>query len=169
MPKRLEFPKSLRQYPEVLAREFYIYRVVGRGIPRTFYKEYEDRRKAGRQIAFRFHDIVMFFAAAAASGVIGNFAYAAIVRAINAVRKPNMEAMGKGDRFEQVVSRATYNRVRREEQPGKRALQNPTSVLEEKLEVEYRLMVNLREDKDSRKAAAIPRKLLRRNEPKKLN
>jgi hypothetical protein len=144
MAKQIEFPKNLRRYPEVAARELYIYRVVRRGLPHVFYKDYEDRRKAGRQVAFRFHDIVMFFAAAAASGVIGNFTYAAILRAVRSVRKHKQEAMGDAGRFEEVVLRKTYNRIRREKHHGKRGRQVSTSELEEKLETEYRLMVNLK-------------------------
>jgi hypothetical protein len=81
MTKQLDFPKKLRQYPETWARETYIYRVVGRGLPRLFYREYEDRLKAGREVEFRLPDVVMFIAAAAAQGVIGNFTYASIVKA----------------------------------------------------------------------------------------
>jgi hypothetical protein len=86
----------------------------------------------------------MFFARAAAEGVIGGFAYAAIVQAIKAIRKPTQEIGNKGIRFDAVVSRKTYNRVRREKNSGKRARQRPTPELEEKLEREYRLMVSLK-------------------------
>lgn len=131
------------------AREVYIYRAVGRGPARIFYKEFEDSEKAGRDAAFRFHDLVMFFAVAAGSGAIGNFTYAAIIRAIKAIRRPKQEIASKGIRFEAVVSRKTYNRVRREKNSGKRARQVPTPELEEKLETEYRLMVHLVDEKKS--------------------
>ena len=147
MPKKLAFPRNLRQYPEAAAREMYIYRVVGRAPARTFYKEFEDRKRAGRDVAFRFHDLVMFFAQCAAQGVIGNFAFAAILRAIKAIRKPKQEVGSKGVRFEAVVSRKTYNRVRREKNSAKRARQAPTHELEERLETEYRLMVRLVDEK----------------------
>jgi len=152
MPKQLDFPKNLRQYPEIWARETYIYRVVGRGLPRVFYKEYEDSLRAGRKVKFHLPNVVMFFARAAAEGVIGGFAYAAIVRAIKAVRKPKREVGGKGIRFEAVVSRKTYNRVRRKEFSGKRARQVSTSELGEKLETEYRLMVSLVDEKGKLKS-----------------
>jgi hypothetical protein len=131
MPKRLRLPK---EFPNEWAREAYIYHVVGRGLPHVFYKEFEDRKKAGQEVAFRFHDIVMFFAAAAAAGVIGNFTYAAILRAIKAIRKPQQEIGGKDIRLDAVVSRKTYNRVRREKHSGKRGRQVSTFELEEKLE-----------------------------------
>lgn len=126
----------------------YIYRVVGHGIPRFFYKQFEDRERAkegihGRQGEFRFHDLVMFFAAAAASGVIGNLAYDAVRKAIQRVRKPGLEIASKGIHFGVVVSRKTYNRVRHEKNPGIRALRSSTPKFEEKLESEYRLMVSL--------------------------
>lgn len=152
MATQIEFPKNLRQYPEAFAREMYIYDVVGRGLPHVFYKEFEDSKKAGRDVAFRFHNLVMFFAIAAASGVIGNFTYAAIIRAIKAVRKPKLEVGGKGIRFDAVVSRKTYNRVRGESHSGKRARQASGSELEEKLETEYRLMVSLFNEKGKLKS-----------------
>jgi hypothetical protein len=142
MPKRPKLPK---EFPNEWAREAYIYHVVGRGLPHVFYKEFEDRKKAGREVAFRFHDIVMFFAAAAASGVIGNFTYAAILRAIKAIRKPKQEIGGADIRFDAVVSRKTYNRVRREKHSGKRGRQVSTFELEEKLQTEYRLMVHIKQ------------------------
>ena len=46
MPSIILFPKDLRGYPEEYACEIYIYRVVGRGVARVFYKEIEDREKA---------------------------------------------------------------------------------------------------------------------------
>jgi len=92
---KLDFPKSLRQYPEGSARETYIYRVVRRGLPRVFYKEYEHSREAGRQVKFRFADLVMYFAQAAAQGVIGNLAYYAIAKAIKALRKPKPRSHGQ--------------------------------------------------------------------------
>jgi len=140
---KLDFPKSLRQYPEGSARETYIYRVVRRGLPRVFYKEYEHSREAGRQVKFRFADLVMYFAQAAAQGVIGNLAYYAIAKAIKALRKPKQEAMGKGLRFEAVISRRTYNRLRREQHPHTGARRISTSEVDERLETEYRLMVSL--------------------------
>lgn len=141
MSKRFKLPK---EFPNEWAREAYIYHVVGRGLPHVFYKEFADRQKAGREVAFRFHDVVMFFAAAAASGVIGNFTYAAILRAIKAIRKAKQEIGGEDIKFDAVVSRKTYNRVRREKHPGKRGRQATTSELEEKVETEYRLMVHLK-------------------------
>jgi len=156
MPKQVDFPRNLRQYPDAAAREMYIYRVVGRGLPHVFYKEFEDSKKVGRNVAFRFPDIVMFFARAAAEGVIGGFAYAAILRAIRAIRKPKQEVGGEGIRFEAVVSRKTYNRVRREKNSGKRVRQRSTYELEENLETEYRRMVLLVDEKGKPKSIREP-------------
>jgi hypothetical protein len=159
MPKQTNFPKSLRRFPENAARELYIYRVVRRRLPRVFYKEFEDREnerriehqrvplQSGRDIEFWFVDIMMFFAQAAAQGVIGNFAYAAVLRAIKGVRKAKQELVSGGVRFEAVVSRKTYNRVRRKEHPVRRGRQTSAPELEEKLEKEYRLMVRLFDEK----------------------
>ncbi len=142
MAKRFKLPKD---FPDEWAREGYIYQVVGRKPASIFYKEFEERQKAGRDVEFRFHDVVMFFAQAAASGVVGNFTYAAIRQAIRAIRKPKQEIGGKDIRFDTVVSHKTYNRVRREKHVGKRGRTISTSELEEKVETEYRLMVHLKQ------------------------
>ena len=152
MAKQIQFPKNLRQYPELFARETYIYRVVRHGLPRVFYKEYEDRLRAGRKVKFHLSNIVMFFAQAAAAGVVEGLTHAAIDRAIKAVRKPRQEVGGKGVRFGEVVLRRTYNRIRREKHYGKRGRQVPTRDVEEKLETEYRLMVNLVDGKGKPKS-----------------
>jgi hypothetical protein len=136
-----------QQSPVRWAGESYIYEVVGRGLPRVFYKEFEDREKRGREVEFRFVDVVMFIAAAAASGAIGNFTYAAIVKAFKAIRKPRQEIGGNRIQFEVVVSRKTYNSIRRIKHPAKRARRVPTSELEQELETQYRLMVRLVDEK----------------------
>ncbi len=135
MPKQLElepiakapFPEDLRRFPDVGAMEMYAYRAVRRGPARIFYKEYEDslRAKIGKErAAFRVHDVVLFFAKAAADGIIGNLAYAALSAIINRIRRPRKEIGGKQARFEAVVSRRTYNRIRRENHPERRHLAN---------------------------------------------
>ena len=141
MARQLKLPKD---FPTEWAREGYIYQAVGRKPASIFYREFEDRRKAGREVEFRFHDVVMFFAQAAAAGIIGNFSYAAILQAIKAIRKPKQEIGGKDIRFGTVVSRKTYNRVRRERHVKKRGRTVSTSELEERIETEYRLMVHLK-------------------------
>jgi hypothetical protein len=152
MPKQIDFPKSLQQFPENAARELYIYRVVRRGLPHTFYKEFEDRKRAAREVQFRFVDVVMFFAQAAAAGVIGNFTYAAIHSAIKRIRRPKQELVSGRLRFEAVVSRKTYNHVRRKKNPGRRGRETPTPELEEQLVKEYRLMVKLFDEKKKLKS-----------------
>ena len=149
------FSKSLRKYPEELARELYIYRAVGREPACVFYKEFEDRQRAhdeqpGVEVEYRFHDLVMYFAQAAAQGVIGNFAFAAILWAIRRVREPKQEIASRGIRFDAVISRKTYNRIRREKNPGKRPRKTPTQELEQKLAKEYRLMVSLKQTTEKR-------------------
>jgi hypothetical protein len=159
------FPESLKQYPEEFAREIYIYRAVGRGPARVFYKEFEDRQKAreepGVEVAHGFHDLVMYFAQAAAQGVIGNFTFAALLWAIKRVRQPKQEVASKGIRFDAVISRKTYDRVRRENNPGKRSRQIPTPELENKLEREYRLMVSLKKTTGRRS----PKRRARKSKP----
>jgi hypothetical protein len=85
----------------------------------------------------------MFFAAGAAQGIIGNLAYYAIAKAVKVVRKPKQETGGGSERFDNVILRRTYNRVRRENHPGTKARLSSTSEVEERLEIEYRLMVGL--------------------------
>src|ERR1700730_16678693 len=115
MPRR-DFPRDLRDLPESAAREVYIHRAVGRGLAHVFFKEHEAIQGAahGSEVSFRFVDIVYFFAVAAAQGIVGNLTYAALMAAIRAVREPGQEIGSGGLRFEAVVSRRTYNRVRRQ-------------------------------------------------------
>jgi hypothetical protein len=49
--------------------------------------------------------------------IIGNLAYAALLRIVNRIRRPRKEIGGQ----ETVVSRRKYNRIRREKPPGVRA------------------------------------------------
>jgi hypothetical protein len=139
--------KTVEEYQDGYAGDGYIYRVVGRGLPRIFYKEYEDRCKAGRTVSFRFHDLVMFFAKAAAEGVIGHFTYDAIRKAIKSIRTPKQEIGGSEIRFEAIVSCKTYIRLRHDRSPGKRGRGSPTPDLEQRLTKEYGLMVRLRRSK----------------------
>jgi len=103
----------------------------------------------------------MYFAQAAAQGAIGNFTFAAILWAIKRVRQPKQEVASKGIRFGAVISRKTYDRIRREKNPGKRSRQIPTPELEEKLEKEYRLMVSLKKTTGKR----LPKRKARKSKP----
>jgi hypothetical protein len=157
MPRRLEFepiprealPKDLRHFPDIWAMETYAYRSVRRGPARIFYKDYEDSRRAemGKQhVAFRVHDIVLFFATAAGSGVIGNLAYAALVSIINRIRRPRKEVGGDNLRLEAVVSRQSYNRLRRKYHPDEKASRQREEAVERKLQTQYKLIVKLKRD-----------------------
>ena len=155
MPKQLKFepipkkalPKALHIFPEVVAMEMYAYRAVERGPARICYQEYEDseRAKMGKQhVAFRVHDVVLFFAMAAGAGVIGNLAYATLMGIVDRIRRPSKEIGGEHLRLETVVSRRTYNRVRRENHPNTKPSRQREAIVERKLETQYRLMVRLK-------------------------
>jgi hypothetical protein len=90
----------------------------------------------------------MFFAKAAANGVLGNMTYDAIRELIRSIRKPKLEFGSGGIRFEAVVSRKFYNRVRRKKNSGKRAGSSSTEGVTKQLETEYRLMVSLKKSKN---------------------
>jgi hypothetical protein len=89
------FPKDLQKFPDFVASELYNYRVVSRGPARVFNLEYENSLRAARgghkTVAFHVHDVALFFAKAAAEGVVGNLAYAALVKAVSALRRPRKE------------------------------------------------------------------------------
>lgn len=155
---RTDFPDDLRELPEVAAREIYNYRVVGRGFPRVFYKEYEEKarqrhrrfrpRGQGRyasapHVALSVGELVLFLAAAAGMGILQNASYDLVKWLVRKLRKPKQEMVGRTTRFESVISRETYNRVRRENHPGKKALKTSTTELEQRLETKYRLMVTV--------------------------
>jgi hypothetical protein len=142
-------PKDLRRFPDIVAMEMYAYRSVSRDPDRIFYTNYEDSRRAemGKQhVAFRVNDIVLFFATAAGSGVVGNLAYAALVGMINRIRRPSKEIGSGNARLETVVSRQSYNSVRRKYHPDAKASRQREAVVERKLETQYKLIVKLKRD-----------------------
>jgi hypothetical protein len=147
-----ELPPDLRAPPEAFAREKYIHRLVTKRPASVFFREFERRQKEKelRQhkgiaaVEFRFVDAVYFIAQAAAAGVIGNLSYHAIASLVRAIRKPNRELGGRAVRFELVVSRKTYERLRSKKHPGERA-RTSLSVLKNELKTTYRLMVTRRD------------------------
>lgn len=145
------YPKSLRYLPPVVAHELYRYRVVGRGPARVFYQEYEESLRAkhgGGRVAFSVSDIVLYFANAAAAGVIGNIAYNALMRAVTRLRKPKQELVGGSRKFELVISRRTYERLRKDKHQQGKPSRTVPPITSKKLETQYRLMVLLTKKKD---------------------
>jgi hypothetical protein len=144
MPRE-RLPKSLRDMPDIVARELYKYRATSRGPARVFVHEYEASLRAAykHRVAFSLHEIIFFFAKAAGSGVIGNFAYASIRKVVYALRRSRHELFGKNLEFDAVISRKTYRRLRRERYPEARPLRNVPATVEKDLQTEYRLMVSL--------------------------
>jgi len=142
-------PKKSKNLPEVVARELYIHEVISKGLARVFFSEYyeEERlRTRGGKVHFRFADVVYYFAQAAAMGVIGNLAYDTLKAIVRAVRNPKQEIPTGDIRFEVVVSRKTYNRLRLKRHPGKRAFTTQTEI-EDGLRTQYKLMVGLQQPK----------------------
>lgn len=141
---RRKKPSRAPNHP-LLAHELYLYDVVGRGLARTFYQEFERKQTAsfGKDVhvEFRFDDVVFFLAKAAAEGVAGNLAYDALRRLVAIVRKPK-EEIGRST-FSAVIKRKTYERLlERRRRVGK----NPSSTVavRQKLEKQYELMVSVR-------------------------
>jgi hypothetical protein len=148
-------PKKLREMHDLVVQELYSYSVVSRGAARVFCEEYEERLRSKLKspgAKFHLHNIVLFMAKTAGTGVISNLAYAALVRLVAAVRKPKQEFPPNKYRFEAVISRTTYNRLRRERHPETKASRLVSDGLETKLQTDYRLMVMLTKD------SATPRK-----------
>lgn len=153
MQKRLELepiprdllPKALRGFPDLVAMEMYAYRAVGRRPARIFYKEYEDslRAKTGRDTRFRVSDLVLFLAGVAGTGIIQNLAYDVLKILVKKIRRPKREFPTGEVRFEAVISRRTYNRVRRENHPGKASRKEVSEEVEQELDTQYRLIVKL--------------------------
>ncbi len=139
-------PKLTHKLSELMSHEIYIHRAVGEGLARIFFTEFEQREKeaAGGNVEFRFVDAVYFFTVAAASGVLGNLAYDALKAIVRTVRRPKQEIGSL--KFEVVISRRTYNRLRRARHAGTKALRKSAAV-EKKLETEYKLMVTLERPK----------------------
>lgn len=149
-------PKSMRGvYKGELARHMYRYHVVSRGPARIIIHEFDERKRAGRKIAFSHHDIVFYFAKVAAEGIVGNLAYDLVKRIANGVREPVRELFRPNIEFPSVVPRETYKRLRLQKNPGKRATLKVPEQFESKIENIYKALV-------PRKAATKPKKRARR-------
>jgi hypothetical protein len=146
LPRTL-LPKDLRDLPELVALEIYLYRTVSRGPARVFVKEIEDlqRKRIGcAEAAFHLHDIVLYFAKIAGEGIIGNLAYAVVSRVVQGIRRPKKEISGGNFVFETTISKKTYKRLREEKHPHTRPALKATPVFEENAETQYKLMVTLK-------------------------
>ena len=87
----------------------------------------------------------MFFASAAGTGIIGNIAFTALVKIINAVRTPKREFFLKTLSFEAFISRHTYSEIRRKYNEGSlQGRRTVTAKVGEKIEMNYRLIVKLK-------------------------
>lgn len=143
---RESLPKDLRDLPDLVAREIYLYRAVSRGPARQFVKEIEDsqREKIGSaEVAFHLHNVVLYFARIAGEG-IGNLAYAVVSRVVQRIRRPKKESFGGNLVFETTISKKTYKRLREEKHPHTRPALKATPVFEENAETQYKLMVALK-------------------------
>jgi len=88
--------------------DMYRYALVSKGLPRILYEEFEEREKAGREIAFSFADIIFFIVKAAAAGVIGSLSYDGLKRVIRKVvgsKEARNEAL---EHLPKVVSEQRY-------------------------------------------------------------
>lgn len=135
-------PKSMRGiYKGELARHIYRYHAVSRGPARIIIHEYDERQAAGRKIAFSHPDIVFYFAKVAGEGIIGNLAFKLIMKIANGVREPLKEIFRPNIEFLSVVPKETYNRLRRQRHPGKRATSKLPESLKSKVEDQYKALV----------------------------
>ena len=140
-------PKAKREWAEALAHEIYIHDLISTPPARTFFGEFETayRKQEGAgesEVGYRFLDVVYFFAAAAAAGVTGNLAYDSLRALVRRVRRLKQE-IGTVS-FEAVVSRSTYDRVRRREHPGKAPSRSADERITHSVRKRYSLVVTLK-------------------------
>ena len=158
---REHLPKDLRDLPDAFAHELYIYRAVSRGPARLFYQEIEDRARENmgtEEVAFRFADIIMYFANIAGEGIIGHFAYDAVCRVVNAVREPKKEVGSTSASFETVISKKTYRKILKERNPDTRPARRTSPAFEEKAETQYKLMVTFKRTQSNKSKRAQSKK-----------
>jgi hypothetical protein len=127
-----------------VARHNYVMNAVSRGPAKVIIAEYRERRRAGRNVAFSFHDLVFYFARAAAEGIIGNVAYEVVKRIATKVRIPIRELVRGDVEFLSVVPKETYKRLREKKHPGTRAALKAPKSIEEKIENQYKLIIPLK-------------------------
>jgi hypothetical protein len=74
------------------------------------YRSYTKRISGGRDVKYELTDAALFVLAAATSGIIGNFAYAAVVAAVRHLRSKSDDKLAQT--FEQVVELGGYDSIR---------------------------------------------------------
>jgi hypothetical protein len=139
-------------YKGEIARHMYRYHVVSRGPARIILQEYDDRQRAGQAIAFSHADIVFWLTKIAADGIIGNLAFNLVMKIANGVRQPLKEIFRSDIEFPSVVPKETYNRLRQQKHPGKRASSKVPEGFKSKTENQYKALV-------PQKAATKPMKV----------
>jgi hypothetical protein len=85
--------------------------LVERGVAKELYESFEQKRAAGRNIAFFFRDLVFFVCTAAASGVIGGLSLEAIKRLVKKIvsksQKKSVEPL-----LEEILTPEKYESLR---------------------------------------------------------
>ena len=114
MPKH---PKSIdsrgtddRRLARAFSRELSVISWHRDPVFEELYQSYTERISSARNACCRINDAVYFVLAAAASGVIGNFAYAAILAGIRRMR--SIKGAKLAETFERVVELEGYDSIR---------------------------------------------------------
>jgi hypothetical protein len=97
---------AARKSKEHFVRSLYVGEFFVDPIFRRLYSSYEKKCAAGRDVSFKFADIVMWVLSAAASGIVGNLAYDALKTLVRRLTRK------KDAFFERIVSLKIYERER---------------------------------------------------------
>jgi hypothetical protein len=119
----------------------------------AYVKEKQKKLHPGREVRYSLQHFVLFCFVAAAQGIIGNASFAAVSELLKRMRQPKAELLPTKATFEAVVSRDTYNRIRRERYPGNRADRDIDPDTQEFIEKTYRLTVAVRKTVTRKKSS----------------
>lgn len=122
------------------AHEIYRGLLLNNPVGQDLYADFQNRVDPRKEVSFSFDDVVYFVLIAAASGVIGNFAYEvlqSIVRKLN--KKHNSRKLE--DTFEEVVRETKYEELRIRYHADSLRKTEATSELETEINTRYRLVM----------------------------
>jgi hypothetical protein len=135
-----DVPRAAREMATHMAHDLYRNVLLNNPLGQELYADYRNRVALRKMVAFSFADVVYFGLIAAASGIIGNFAYD-VVKSIVRNLAEKHRAPKLAESYERVVRETRYEELRIEYHSGDSCNLQSTTELEREIETRYRLVV----------------------------